>query len=286
MGDKDGADLQAWIGRQERATDVVDAGVADRLAAMLDRDEPPVRPGDPVPPLIHWCHFLPVVRASRTGPDGHPLRGGFLPPVHHLPRRMWAGSRLSFPGIMRAGTPIERTSTIASVVERVGSSGPLVFVTVRHEIRHADGGDLLVTDEHDIVYRGLDAVAAKPPPPAPPAPAWRLEWRPDAVMLFRFSALTFNGHRIHYDRPYVTEVEGYPGLIVHGPLIATLLVDLVRRRAPDRRIAQFSFKALSPLFDGAPMWVNGIPPGPDGRVALWAEGPGGGLAMQAEAVLE
>jgi 3-methylfumaryl-CoA hydratase len=228
-----------WIGRQETLFDTADGAMIDRLNAALDRDDPRLQPGDPLPPLAHWCLFLPVVRASETGPDGHPARGGFLPPVHHLPRRMWAGSRLWFPGDIAAGMLIQKTSTILSVKEREGATGPLIFVTVRHEITQAGGGPLLVADEHDIVYRSIEATAAKPAPPAPEGAVWRRELVPDPVLLFRYSAVTFNGHRIHYDRSYVTQVEGYPGLVVHGPLTATLMMDLVRRSLPQARIRRF-----------------------------------------------
>jgi 3-methylfumaryl-CoA hydratase len=170
------------------------------------------------------------------------------------------------------------------VKRKDGASGPLVFVTVRHEIGE-QGGAAAVIDEHDIVYRGLEAPAVKPSPQKAEAGEWRRELVPDAVQLFRYSALTFNGHRIHYDRDYVTREEGYPGLVVHGPLIATLLIDLVRRNAPAVRISEFSFRAVSPLFDGNAMSVNATPPGVDGLVKLWAANADGNLAMTAEAKL-
>jgi 3-methylfumaryl-CoA hydratase len=172
------------------------------------------------------------------------------------------------------------------VTEKSGRTGPLVFVKVRHEIRRGDEDDVAITEYHDIVYRE----AAKPgdvapaPKAAPATHAWVREWVPDDVLLFRYSALTFNGHRIHYDRRYVTEVEGYPGLIVHGPLIATLLLDLLRREHPDASVARFDFKALSPLFDLHPFEVCGRPDGTR-RFALWARNHEGGLAMQASAEL-
>ena len=190
-----------------------------------------------IAPLRHWLYFLPLYRRSEVGPDGHALRGGFLPPVP-LPRRMWAGGRLEFRRPVRVGDAIERTSTIVKVDAKEGRTGALVFVLVRHEIGAA--GEVAIVEEHDIVYR--EAPRAGEPPPAkkaaPANPDWRRDVVPDDVLLFRYSALTFNGHRIHYDRRYVTEVEGYPGLIVHGPLIATLLADLARdmsRRRNSRR---------------------------------------------------
>jgi 3-methylfumaryl-CoA hydratase len=277
-------DYSAWIGRSEESRDTVTAGPLDRLSAVLDRDDVPFTDGDAVPPLGHWLFFLPDARQSEIGPDGHPRRGDFLPPVHELPRRMWAGSRLSFPGSIRVGDRIVRRSTIASVIQKEGASGPLVFVGVRHEIGLA-GEAAAIIDEHDIVYRGLEAPAVKAERRKTEPGAWRHTLRPDPVLLFRYSALTFNGHRIHYDRDYVTGQEGYPGLVVHGPLIATLLMNLLRGHAPQRRVAEFSFRAVSPLFEGNEVSVNGTPPDAEGMVKLWAANNEGDLAMSAEARL-
>ena len=272
--------LRGWIGRQEVLTDVVTQVPVAALSATLDRDDPAPMAGDVLPPLWHWLYFLPLARQSMIGDDGHPKRGGFLPPVP-LPRRMWAGGRFTFHLPLRVGQAITRTSTVADVSVKPGRSGALCFVLVRHEIAGPDG--LALTEEHDIVYRDLPD-PAEPPPPAKPAPTdhtWQRDIHPDPVLLFRYSALTFNGHRIHYDRSYVTEVEGYPGLIVHGPLIATLLADLYRRNvmAP---MTGFRFRAMSPLFDIADFAVCGRPSGP-GKVALWARNRLGGLAMEADA---
>jgi 3-methylfumaryl-CoA hydratase len=225
-----------------------------------------------------------VSPASLIGPDGHPHRGGFLPPVT-LPRRMWAGSRVIFRGALHVGAMAERTSLIKSVSVKQGKSGPLVFVTVAHEI--AVSGEPVILEEHDIVYR--DPPQAGDAPAAPKAAPTNAQWSqqivPDPVLLFRYSALTFNGHRIHYDRSYVTEVEGYPGLIVHGPLIATLLIGLAVRELPGREISSFAFRAVSPLFDIEPFSVHGRLE-EDGRsVTLWAANARGELAMQAEASL-
>lgn len=283
MSDDGVSSYADWVGRAEEQHDVVSAGALERWAATLDRDDPPVAAGDAAPPLSHWILFLPGARHSALGVDGHPARGGFLPPVHHLPRRMWAGGRLRFHAPLRAGMAVTRRSTIADVTQRTGGTGELVFVTVRHEVRESGQEALLLTEEHDIVYRSAETVAAKAAPEAPAAGAWQRSLVPDAVMLFRYSALTFNGHRIHYDRDYVTREEGYPGLIVHGPLVATLLLDLVRRQMPQARVKGFSFRAVSPLFDGAAVTLHGQPPDPEGRIALWATNAGGGLAMRAEA---
>jgi 3-methylfumaryl-CoA hydratase len=273
--------LAAWIGRTEARHDTITAAPIAALSATLDRDDPAPRRGAPLPPLWHWLYFLPLHRQSEIGADGHARRGGFLPPVA-LPRRMWAGGRLSFLQPLRVGDEVTRSSRIASITARQARSGPLVFVTVEHEIATAAG--VAIREEHDIVYRDLPApgAASVTPPRAPTDETFARTVVPDVVLLFRYSALTFNGHRIHYDRRYVTEVEGYPGLIVHGPLIATLLVDLLRREAPDAELRRFEFKALSPLFDLHPFTLCGRPDGAR-RFALWARNAEGALAMQASA---
>ncbi|WP_374670088.1 MaoC family dehydratase N-terminal domain-containing protein [Ramlibacter sp.] len=282
---EDIAGLQAWTGRTETLEDTATLAPLRGLAATLDIDAP-FGAGSPVPPLWHWLYFLPQAPQSQIGPDGHPRRGGFLPPVP-LPRRMWAGSQLEWtPGNpLRAGDAIRRTSRIASVTHKQGRTGEMVFVKVEHQIANAQGPALV--DRHDIVYRS-------PPQPGEPAPAptaaeagatWQKEWLPDAVMLFRYSALTFNGHRIHYDRPYVTQEEGYPGLVVHGPLIATLLMDLVREHCTGRTVTGYQFRAVRPTFDGRPMRVNGTPAADGRSVRLWAQDADGWLTMTAEATL-
>jgi 3-methylfumaryl-CoA hydratase len=222
-----------------------------------------------------------MARQSEIDVDGHPRRGGFLPPVP-LPRRMWAGGRLAFEHPLQVGDEITRTSRIDAVDIKQGRSGPLVFVTVRHEISNRLG--LALSEEHDIVYREApqpDAPAVVPRP-APTDAAYERTVVPDPVLLFRYSALTFNGHRIHYDRAYVTGTEGYPGLVVHGPLIATLLVDLLRRQMPAMRLRRFEFKALRPIFDIHPFSVCGRSEGGN-RHHLWARDHEGFLAMQASA---
>jgi len=274
--------MRSWEGRSETLHDQITAAPVRNLSATLDRDDPAPAPGTELPPLWHWLYFLPSARQSEIGPDGHPKRGGFLPPVP-LPRRMWAGGRLQWHAPLRLGEAVERTSRIVSVGHKAGRTGDLLFVLVRHELHNAQG--LALTEEHDIVYRA----AAQPGDPAPPPQAaptdapWSREIVPDDVLLFRYSALTFNGHRIHYDRKYVTEVEGYPGLIVHGPLIATLLADLARRQRPDARLRSFSFKAVRPTFDLHPFRVNGKPAADGQSAQLWAQDHQGWLTMQAEA---
>jgi 3-methylfumaryl-CoA hydratase len=276
--------LRSWVGRREQVDDLIAPSKVAALAATLDRDDPPSRSGDPLPPPWHWTLCVPAARQSAIGPDGHPARGGFLPPVP-LPRRMWAGGRLTFPKPLRVGEAVQRHSQVMSVEHKSGRSGELVFVLVRHEFHGAAG--LAITEEHDIVYRDMPAVDAPAPTysQAPAQQAWQRQIVPDDVLLFRYSALTFNGHRIHYDRRYVTEVEGYPGLIVHGPLIATLLVDLLRRNMPDAVIAAIEFRAVKPVFDIAPFHVCGQPQGDARTVKLWTRDADGHLTMDMTATL-
>jgi 3-methylfumaryl-CoA hydratase len=279
-------DLKAWIGRHEVVCDDIGATPVRALNATLDHPVPAAEPGTPLPPLWHWLYFLPLHRQSEIGPDGHARRGGFLPPVP-LPRRMWAGSQFEFRAPLRVGDSVERTSTIDDVSAKEGRTGSLVFVKVRHEVRCNGSAEPSIVESQDIVYRGAKRPNEPDPAPhrAPDGATWRREIVPDEVLLFRYSALTFNGHRIHYDRRYVTEVEGYPGLVVHGPLIATLLLDLVRRHAPDARIAGFRFKAVRPIFDLHPFAVNGKPSADGREIRLWAEDHQGWLAMDAVATL-
>ncbi len=275
------ADLRAWIGRSETATDVIAPGPARALAATLDLPQR-FEAGDALPPPWHWQYFLSMGPLSDVGPDGHPRRGGFLPPVP-LPRRMWAGSRIAFAQRLRIGDVATRTSTIADVTAKEGRTGALVFVKVRHEIAGPAGPALV--DEHDIVYRDL-ATGGTPPTASRAAAAtaaWRREIHPDPVLLFRYSALTYNSHRIHYDQPYVTNVEGYPGLIVHGPLLATLLLDLLLREIPRATVTAFEFRAVRPVFDVAPFFVCGAPSPRGGEAALWIADSDGALCMDATA---
>ena len=280
------ADLAGWIGRSQTAHDSITAAPLIALAATLDHPAAAVQAGDVLPPLWHWLYFLPMHRQSEIGPDGHRRRGGFLPPVP-LPRRMWAGSQFEFRSPVRVGDTVTRHSTIEDVSTKHGRSGTLVFVKVRHEL--FCNGALLpaLVEVYDIVYREAQQPGdvTPPPQPAPPSAAWQRQIVPEAVLLFRYSALTFNGHRIHYDRPYVTEVEGYPGLVVHGPLIATLLLDLLRRELPGAELASFRFKAVRPTFDLNAFRVSAALL-PDGKtVHLWAQDHQGWLTMDASATL-
>ena len=289
MSQIDTEHLKQWAGRSESAHDLISTAAANALAATLDRHEA-LADGDALPPLWHWIYFWSVAPMSGLGQDGHAKRGGFLPPVP-LPRRMWAGGRLRFDAPLLLGAPADKTSTIVDVNVKQGSTGPLAFVTVAHTL--TQNGRVCVHEEHDIVYREMaspsGAAGAGKPAPCKPAPTdaqWTRIIDPDPVLLFRYSALTFNGHRIHYDRSYATGVEGYAGLIVHGPLIATLLVDLLRRELPARALKTFSFRAVSPLFDIERFSLHGKLSDNGHTVTLWAANARGELAMQAEATLD
>ena len=278
--------LQRWTGKTETVPDSITSAPMRGLAATLDLDDALPMAGTALPPLWHWLYFLPQQRQSELGPDGHARRGGFLPPVP-LQRRMWAGGRLQWlaQNPLVVGDVARRVSRIGSVTHKIGRSGHLVFVLVKHEVHNARG--LALIEEHDIVYRA----AARPGDPvampvaAEEIAAWQREIVPSEVLLFRYSALTFNGHRIHYDRTYVTEVESYPGLIVHAPLIATLLVDLVRRQAPGAFVESFNFKTVHPTFDLHPFCINGQPSSDGKSVKLWAKDHEGWLTMQGAAEL-
>ena len=271
---------QSWLGRSITLDDEIDPRRPAWLAATLGVALSDVAPDNVLPPLWHWILFQDWQPPARLGPDGHPKRGGFLPPMHHLPRRMWAGGRLEFPGKVRIGERVRRTSTITAITEKHGTSGPLVFVTVRHRIEGPRG--CAIEEEQDIVYRSAVGPARKEAPPeAVPDGAVIEEILPDPVLLFRYSALTGNGHRIHYDADYVRQVEGYPGLVVHGPLLATLLAGLARRLHPLQRLARFSFRALRPAFAGERLTLVGVPNGQ--RVSLSARDPSGAVTMAAEA---
>ncbi|MEQ8356624.1 MAG: MaoC family dehydratase N-terminal domain-containing protein [Kiloniellaceae bacterium] len=281
MSETRNEDWTRWVGRSEHAHDIIGAGRAQAMQATLDDPGPLLHPGDPLPPLWHWAHFWSLTPTANLGPDGHAARGGFLPPID-LPRRMWAGSRVEFPRPLEVGREVTRVSTIKSVEQKTGRSGPLAFVTVEHVVADAEGP--CIVEEHDIVYREAgEKGAVLPAGDAPPAErAWRLEVVPTPALLFRYSALTFNGHRIHYDHPYTTQVEGYPGLIVHGPLLATLMIGQLRREKPQARATRFFFRAKRPIFDNRHFTVCGAPDEAARRADLWVVDPDGFLAMQGE----
>jgi 3-methylfumaryl-CoA hydratase len=275
-------DYSAWIGREERITEELSPFPVMAALATLDDEKRKLGPGDPLPLLWHWFYFLPRVAASHIGKDGHPERGGFLPPVA-LPRRMFAGARLHFRHPLLIGKPASRTGTVRDISQKHGASGALVFVTVEYQIEQ--DGKVCVEEVQDIVYREPGARIAAPKVielPAPPAGAWTRTITPNPILLFRFSALTFNAHRIHYDRPYAINEEGYPGLVVHGPLTAMLLLDLVHRQS-DRPVIAYSFRGRAPLFDLAPFRLIGQLE--NNAVGLEAIGPDGSVAMTATAPL-
>jgi 3-methylfumaryl-CoA hydratase len=242
-----------WVGRTQTGADVITPSPARALAATLD-DDARFEAGDVLPFPWIWLYFLPLAPMAQVGPDGHPQRGGFLPPVD-LPRRMWAGSRCTFHAPIRIDDAVERTSTIAKVSQKPGKTGPMVFVTVRHAV--SAGGVLAMEEEQDLVFIDIPDRFVPPEPVPLPACDWSRPVGIDPVFLFRVSALTFNGHRIHYDRTYATEVERYPGLVVHGPLQAVLLFHAAARAAPGRTAARFSFRGVRPLFDFERVSVNG-----------------------------
>ncbi|WP_419251989.1 FAS1-like dehydratase domain-containing protein [Caulobacter sp. ErkDOM-YI] len=265
------ANISDWIGRERRRVEVLAPGDLARLAAVLDRPEAPLQ----VPPAWHWACAVETPRQSQIGPDGHPLRGGFMPPIA-APRRMFAAADMRFETPLMAGVEAEWSERIASISEKAGKSGPLTFVEV--ERRVSQGGRLCVAETQTIVYRPAPAPGEPAPSPvaAPDDADWRATITPDAAMLMRFSAATFNAHRIHYDWAYAMEVEAYPGLVVHGPLIALSLLEAL---PPGRAVTRFAFRAVRPLFDGAPFEACGKRV--DGGAELWARSVEGWLAMTA-----
>jgi len=281
-------DFQAWIGRTETTTDPLCCVQAQSAQALFDAAGPALTDGDALPPLWHWFHFLPRAPQSLLDDDGHPQRGGFLPPIPY-PRRMFAGARLQLHRPLVIGRPAQREARISDVVLKSGKSGSLAFVTVA--LRFVQQGELCIEEEQDIVYREPGGRVAAPVAPVgpvtapwPPLPeaCWTRVLQPDSRMLFRFSALTFNAHRIHYDRSYASEVEGYPGLVVHGPLTAMLLAQLVSKSTA-RPMRAFSFRGAAPLFDLGPVRLLGTLEGDS--VALQAQGPDGNAALLASATL-
>jgi 3-methylfumaryl-CoA hydratase len=260
-------DFSAWVGTSEELVDVLEPARSNALRAALGEAEP-LAAGAELPLLHHWLYFWNVQPPAGLGPDGHPAKGGFLPPVS-LPRRMWAGGRLKFCEPLTLGEQVTKTSKILKVEAKSGKSGNLVFVTVEHKFAGAKG--LAITEEQDIVYRepaAAGSIAGPAETGEAPAAAWRHEVDPNPVLLFRYSALTMNGHRIHYDRPYAMDEEAYPALVVHGPLQATLLADLAAKNLPGR-ISTFDFRGMSPAFDGTALHVCGEQS--EGGASLWTQ---------------
>lgn len=276
-------DFSRWIGQTEIVEDDLSPAATLAAAATLDDTTTVLGQGSPLPPLWHWFYFLPKAPQARLDHDGHPQRGGFMPPIPY-PRRMFAGARLRFYQPLVIGQPARREGVIRNVVQKSGRSGPLAFVTVGYTFYQQ--GQVCLDEEQDIVYREPGPPIAAPQPgqlPPAPAGAWSRLVTPDTRLLFRFSALTFNAHRIHYDRSYALNEEGYPGLVVHGPLTAVLLLEMVRHHT-SRLIVGFSFRGQVPLFDLAPFRLVGLPAGD--RVELEAQGPDGQTAMIATAELD
>jgi 3-methylfumaryl-CoA hydratase len=283
MTDKPDLDhLRQWIGRTTEASDTVTAQLVRGLRATLFMEIGAPKPGDAAPFTTHWCLAQPVYPMSELGPDGHPTRGGFLPPVP-LPRRMWAGGELEVFDTLRVGDEATRTSRISDVTMKTGSTGVLCFVSVDHLITTSRG--TAIRERQDIVYRdvpsGTQAPAAAKPAAPPPSAQHRESHMADPVLLFRYSALTFNGHRIHYDRDYVTRVEGYPGLIFHGPMQAAFLVEFAARLHGDTAPKKFSYRGVQPLFEGSEFSINANETG-DG-MELWTANSAGQPTMKATA---
>lgn len=273
--------LQGWVGKQETKQDDINLFPAQALAALLNNDHVPQK-GDQLPPFWEWLYFLPTPRADATGQDGHPDKGGFLPPVS-LPRRMWAAGEVECHQALTIGKPATRLSTIESVELKTGSTGTLVFVNVRHDISQDEV--LCISQVQNIVYREQPTEKAELPP-GKSAPA-ELDFmhliKPDPVMLFRYSALTYNGHRIHYDRDYAVDEELYPALVVHGPLLVTLLLELKRQHFESEMLKSFKFRAVRPTFDTAAFSVSAKRNG--NSLSLWSADESGSLCMTVQATL-
>jgi 3-methylfumaryl-CoA hydratase len=275
--------LRQWIGKSESAEEPIALAPALRLLATLDAEDTRLHDGDPLPPLWHWLYFLPNAPTREIGADGHARRGGFLPPIA-LPRRMFAGSRITFHAPLLIGERARRHREVVSVEQKQGREGPLIFLAVKEQVEQ--DGRICIEEQQTIVYRapGIARTAASVTSSGlqPLEDSWTRTITPNAALLFRFSALTFNAHRIHYDRAYAMDEEGYPGLVVHGPLVALLLMELVRRNVTGP-VAQFSFRAHAPLFDLAPFRLVGKRAMQ--RVSLTALGPDGAPATEAEAIV-
>jgi 3-methylfumaryl-CoA hydratase len=277
-GALDIAHLREWIGREDIGEDTITPDLARKYHAMFDYPGEPPAQGEGLPRLVHFCLAQPAAPTSSLGPDGHPARGGFLPPIS-LPRRMWAGSSLTFKGDLKVGDFVRRISRIADVVVKTGRTGTLCFVKVDHVVETNDV--CVIEEQQDIVYRDIEAPGGSTKkPPVAELGQHQISMRAEPPLLFRYSALTFNSHRIHYDRRYVTEVEGYPGLVVHGPMQAALLCNYATKLygVPPKR---FSFRGLSPLFDDDDFALRATFDG--GTLRLWTAKVDGTLCMSAEA---
>lgn len=278
-------DFSAYIGKSESQDGLVQPFAADYFTATLDRGDAPFRAGDALPPGWHYFYFHEVVPLAATGRDGHRATGHFMPPIP-LPRRMWAGSKMTFESPIRIGEKVKKVITISDVAPKEGKSGKLCFVTTTEDVFGEDGR-LTTREERTQVYR--EEADPNAPPPAPrPAPAeakWSRTVHPTPVLLFRYSALTMNSHRIHYDIDYCRDVEGYAGLLVHGPLTMTMMLDLFRREMPDATMKTLDLRAVSPVYDTMDFTVHGALSG-DNACMLWAMTGDGALAMTADVTYE
>ena len=271
--------LRTWVGTSRSDDDQISLRHARLMAATVAYPPERIREGEPLPPLWHWIYFLEGLPPGELGRDGHPARGGFLPPVP-LSNRMWAGGRVSFPRPVPIGATMRKVSRILSVEHKQGRSGDLVFVTVLHELM-TPSGELCVREEHDIVYKEATPYV---PPQAPavtlPVGRFTASHTPTSTTLFRYSALTFNGHRIHYDKDYCRDVEGYPDLVIHGPLNATLLASFAEE-VSGSRVTEFNYRGVSPAILGDRLNLHADPCGD--KIILRVELASGAVCMQAEA---
>ena len=278
-------DYEEWVGKTLESRDELSLSPLNRMAATLETQFREFSLGDDIPPLWHWLYFLESTPKSMLAEDGHAKKGGFLPPIT-LPRRMWAGSRLIFKKNLKAGEKVSRISRIKDISVKQGKTGTLVFVKVSHEI--SANTSLALSEEHNIVFREKSnpTSVALATQKSTIKPDFSETFKPDPIILFRYSALTFNGHRIHYDRDYVTNTEGYPGLLVHGPLLATLLIENFRKHHSNLKIINFEFKALHPVFDLNPFKICSTNPNNDNKASLWIEDHEGNLCMLASVSIE
>lgn len=274
------SEFDRWEGQSWEQEDVIDGGLVAGMSAALDRNDVQPKTGDPLPPCWHWMYFRDTTRQSQLGIDGHGGRRGNMPTIP-LPRRMWAGSNIIFVSPLRIGETALKHTLIKNITPKMGNSGQLIFVKLEHTILNSSE-EIVIKEEQNLVYREdhKSSRATKPTFAISNKPTWTRKIDPDPVLLFRYSALTFNPHRIHYDRNYSTEIEGYPGLVVHGPLIATLMLDLCRRNCLDKIINEFSFRALAPLFDVSPVLLGGVYAPDTQTVEVWAAREDGNVASQ------
>ncbi len=272
-------DIHDWLGRKRRVADEMATPLVRRMAALTDRTDIALDRGAPVP--NHWLSILfdDAAPQSQLGPDGHPTKGDFLPPVP-LPRRMLGGRRLTYHAAPRVGDTLERETEIAAITPKVGRSGAMILVTLRHTITGPNG--LVAVEEQDTVY--LEAKRNAPAPSDKPGPtpntAWRDRWKPDQVVLFRYSAIAFNGHRIHYDADYARDVEGYPALVVNGSVSTLFLFEAALRRAPGMQVRAYDARTMQPVFCDRPAFICGGAPDGEGKQTLWVENPDGAMAIR------